>query len=110
MAHVERRRLIGIAVRREPGRIELIFEISVRAVLRHGLDPKLMFGRTRRRAVAEQVVPLGVALDARRNLIERLLDRLRVGFQHRAVAADGGELTLVYLGADADREDVERRL
>src|SRR5262245_3189121 len=69
-SHVERRLARGIAVGPEAARVELVAQGTARALDR-GPDRYLVLAGTRRTAIAEQVIALGVGLDARGRLVER---------------------------------------
>src|SRR5262249_59717468 len=96
--HVERRRPRRVAVGAERLGIERIAEAAAAPVDR-GLDADLVLARTRRAAIAEEVVALRVRLDPRRRLVERGRDLRPILVEDRSVAADGRQLALVDLGA-----------
>src|SRR5581483_11787245 len=86
---------VGIARHAEAVGLEAVVERALLAVGGEWLDGDLVLAGARRAAVGEQVVALGEAFDARRDLVERRADGGGIFRQRGAVTPDVAQLALV---------------
>src|SRR5664279_3305765 len=103
---VERRLLVGIAIRTKTIGFEIIFQTSTHRAL-DGFDIDTVMTRSGGRAIRQQVIAPRKAFDAVADFVEAAANVGRVLGCKGTIATDGADLLVVDLGAHGDSVDLE---